>query len=238
MKARKRNTLEYYKNLYSPFSLVKLKSISAYLKRKRMYEICDTLSKYHKLYILDAFAGLGFLTDIYCRFAKKVVAIEKDKRCYKRLVEVLEKYNNVECYNCDNLVIMDFMIRDGIKFNIIDLDPYSLCDMQIQRSMKLMDEGLLVVTESSVGRIRRAGRIVRHKELVTTANIGKLAKILIDYIKKFTDKPVQMLECLIGSFTLRLYARIGDFKIPDGLFSYEIKNLYAGFVYHNIFDYE
>jgi 16S rRNA (adenine1518-N6/adenine1519-N6)-dimethyltransferase len=71
--------------------------------------------------VLEIGPGLGFITEILAQRAKKVIAIEKDKRLEPILKDELAKYSNIE------LIFEDALKTDFPKFDkIVSNIPYSI----------------------------------------------------------------------------------------------------------------
>ena len=200
-----------------PDNLLGLSSGHSRLKRLRAKEICKIFSKGRKLRILDAFAGLGMLTDTYSIYASEVIAIEKDRTVFKTLEKKLGKRNNVKLYNNDNLCILEMLVEDAERFDIIDLDPFDNSFYQIPLATKLIKDGLMFITSGEVLALRRGGMLKRYGGVLKSGDIDKLPNVILGYIAKYTIAPVRLLECYIGRTALRMYVKVGLPDLPRSL---------------------
>ena len=76
--------------------------------------------------ILEIGPGLGALTIALANEAKRVVAVEKDKKLYDRLCELFVDYSNVELLNQDALKTDYSNLYNGQKLKVIANLPYSV----------------------------------------------------------------------------------------------------------------
>lgn len=192
------------------------------LKRVKVNEVCRKLCDiglWGKLYVLDAFAGIGVMTEIYSRYGD-VYAIEKERKVYRELKKRFRNKKNVTVVYGDNLVVMNNLVKKGVRFNIIDLDPFYNCYHQIPIAVKLIEQGLIFITSGEIYSIRRGKGLKRYGEkLVGGDGVVKLPYVITNYVQRFTQKKVKLLECYIWENVIRLYLGIGECVIPDGIFS-------------------
>jgi len=78
--------------------------------------------------VLDLGAGTGEIADALAKFAKKVIAIEKDGRYYYLLLDHFRKYDNVEVL-IDDVLKMRLPQFDKIVCNL----PYNVYEPFLQR---------------------------------------------------------------------------------------------------------
>lgn len=76
--------------------------------------------------VLEIGPGLGALTLTLADNARRVVAIEKDKKLYERLCELFDVYSNVELLNQDALKADYSALYKGQKLKVIANLPYSV----------------------------------------------------------------------------------------------------------------
>ncbi len=72
--------------------------------------------------VLDIGAGLGFLTEAISKKARKVIAVELDKRLFSYLKSRFEKNKNIEIVNGDILGIIEKIEFDKVVANV----PYAI----------------------------------------------------------------------------------------------------------------
>ena len=82
--------------------------------------------------VIEIGAGLGCLTDVLVRYAKRVIAVEVDELLYKALVAQFSVDSRVELLNADILKLeLDSLLSDGTgtvptTFKVIANLPYSI----------------------------------------------------------------------------------------------------------------
>lgn len=100
-------------------------------------------------FILETNAGWGNLTQHYKIYAKKLIAhdIEKKK------VEFIKSQNwaAVESIKCDSFKEIHKYIWSGVKFDVIDIDPYGFPSRYFPHVFQLIEDGYLFVTFPKMG---------------------------------------------------------------------------------------
>ena len=91
--------------------------------------------------ILEIGTGIGTLTIELAKKAKKVIAIEQDKKIYEILAQRLkeEKLDNVELINDDALNV-EFPKFNNVKSNATNMTMYSASIFDNEESIKSMDK--------------------------------------------------------------------------------------------------
>jgi len=110
------------------------------IERNKWRATRDFVKKYlsRDSVVLDTFAGVGFITEIYASHVKRVVAIEVDNEVFKSLKEHLVPYSNIQYYNENSEVLISRGLND--KFDVIDFDPWGCADKLIVKSLNLLKE--------------------------------------------------------------------------------------------------
>ena len=82
-------------------------------------------------YVLEIGAGTGMLTKKLCKAARKVIAVEKDRRLIKILSRMLSKEKNVE-------IVSNDIIKTGIPQvnKIVSNLPYGIVDWFFEQLQK------------------------------------------------------------------------------------------------------
>jgi 16S rRNA (adenine1518-N6/adenine1519-N6)-dimethyltransferase len=86
-------------------------------------------------FVLEIGAGLGFLTELLAKRAKKVIAVEKDKNLVKILRERLENFNNIEIIEADVLELQTEKILPE-KYKVIGNLPYNIALAVIRKFLE------------------------------------------------------------------------------------------------------
>jgi 16S rRNA (adenine1518-N6/adenine1519-N6)-dimethyltransferase len=93
------------------------------INQKALLEIVQTADISKQDNILEIGPGLGILTKELAQKAKKIVAIEKDKRMVEILKNVLKDYENIELIHGDVLKTKDFKLKN---YKVVANIPYYL----------------------------------------------------------------------------------------------------------------
>jgi len=105
-------------------------------------------------YVLDAFAGLGNITEMYYHKVRHVTAVEKDKETHKDLFKRFSKTVNVKTFNDDSLNFLTDEFKN--LWDIIDLDPWSNANKHIERAIDVIKSpGYILITSGEPYAISR-----------------------------------------------------------------------------------
>ncbi|MBZ5489724.1 MAG: class I SAM-dependent methyltransferase [Acidobacteriia bacterium] len=103
--------------------------------------------------VLDAFAGDGTSTRIFAKYAKLIVAIDKNREAVETLL-TLRRTRKLAVAYCDNLSLMPSL--SARSFDLIDLDPCGNCYSQLEHARRLRSpEGLLLISSGQIQRVVR-----------------------------------------------------------------------------------
>lgn len=100
-------------------------------------------------YALEAFAGEGRFAEIITELYPDVrlLCIEQDDNTFAKATEERTWPTNVRWVKSDNIPVLEDLINEGGKFNLIDLDPFVTCRDQIDLIWKLLaDDAALFIT--------------------------------------------------------------------------------------------
>jgi len=109
--------------------------------------------------VLEIGPGLGTLTKELAKKAKKVIAVEKDKRLVKILKEILKDYKNVEIIHDDVLKIKNYKIKN---YKIVANIPYYLTSPLIRMFLESENppqEMILTIQKEVAQRICASARM-------------------------------------------------------------------------------
>lgn len=75
--------------------------------------------------VLDAYCGVGAISLYIAKMAKEVIGIEYNKNAIDLAKEnaLLNKINNTEFYQGDSSILLEKMLNEGKKFDVIIVDP-------------------------------------------------------------------------------------------------------------------
>lgn len=124
------------------------------VKRQMAHVLCNAF-RFNR--VLEAFAGVGYLTELYARSAREVYAVEQDSNRHALLRYNMRTHSNVRTTCADNLLVMltaSCELRGA--FDVVDLDPYGNAYDQLRLAGPLLAERfLLFVTSGEVQAVSR-----------------------------------------------------------------------------------
>ena len=146
--------------------------------------------------IIEAFSGIGFSGYLYSRNAKMVHCIEQDNDVFGSLEKNIGYYPNVKLYHDNNVNVLENLVLDGVKANLIDLDPFQNFWEQLPFVPYLMDSGILILTDGSIDHIQRFGSktFKRYGDLMKYKGRNSykwVTEIFIPYVKSQINVEVQ-----------------------------------------------
>jgi 16S rRNA (adenine1518-N6/adenine1519-N6)-dimethyltransferase len=102
--------------------------------------------------VLEIGPGLGSLTQELAGRAKKVIAVEKDKKFIEILKETLENYKNVEIINADILKLRNSEIKKLGNYKLVANLPYYITSLVIRKFLeeKNKPEEMLLMVQKEV----------------------------------------------------------------------------------------
>ncbi len=103
--------------------------------------------------VLEIGPGLGVLTQELAKYAKQVIAIEKDPKLTELLKEELKEFKNVEIINAD---ILEYRNIEISKYKIVANLPYNIATAIIQKFLESSNrpkEMILMVQKEVAQRI-------------------------------------------------------------------------------------
>ena len=158
------------------------------------------------IYVLETHAGYGNLTKVYSLFAKEVLAFETNKDKCKHINDA--GHENVVCHRADSLKEMHLSLYHGLKFNVIDIDPYGFPSRYFPDVFELIDDGFIFITFPKYG----------------CAQINNITKL---HLKSFYDfdggDNEDFLNCCISSLKRQALQTYRIFDVIDVL---DLKKVY------------
>jgi 16S rRNA (adenine1518-N6/adenine1519-N6)-dimethyltransferase len=135
-------------------------------------------------FILEIGAGFGNLTKELAKKAKKVLAIEKDKRMVNLAKEFLKDFKNVEILNEDVLKIDLSRLNLQKEYKVVGNLPYNISKPVIQKFLKIKEKPSLMIflVQKEVAQ-RICAKAPKTNFLALFIQFYANAKIL-DYVKK------------------------------------------------------
>ena len=135
-------------------------------------------------FILEIGAGFGNLTKELAKKAKKVLAIEKDKRMVNLAKEFLKDFKNVEILNEDVLKIDLSKLNLQKEYKVVGNLPYHISKPVIQKFLKIKEKPSLMIflVQKEVAQ-RICAKAPKTNFLALFIQFYANAKIL-DYVKK------------------------------------------------------
>jgi hypothetical protein len=97
------------------------------------------------LSILELFAGHGNCTKVYSDYGE-VTAFEKNAKVFKSLLENTNDCQMVQCHKADSYLEYHRLVFLGLKFDVVDIDPYGFPNRFFPDVFLLIDDGILFVT--------------------------------------------------------------------------------------------
>lgn len=129
--------------------------------------------------IFDPYAGIGISSQIWAKYAERVVAVEKEPDHYDQLKIIADTCRNIFPHKGDNLKVIDTLKEQSEKFDMIDFDPFGDAHDQIVAASGLLDKGVVCVTSGLPAYIRRFKRIPFKWEIYGTADWYNYPKTLL-----------------------------------------------------------
>lgn len=114
-------------------------------KIKQATSILDNVAGWGDLSILELFAGHGNMTKIYADYGE-VLAHERSKKVYKKLVENTKNLMLVRCVNVDSFTEFHKLIFLKQNFDVIDIDAYGFPSRFMPDVFLLINDGILFIT--------------------------------------------------------------------------------------------
>ncbi len=118
-------------------------------KTQQVERILGEPSYTDRLNILETNAGWGNLTDVYLQYGN-VVAQDIDGERVEYLINRKEGYPII-AKKCDSFVEIHNQVYKGMKFDVVDLDPYGYPSRFFPHVLELIDDGYLFVTFPKIG---------------------------------------------------------------------------------------
>ncbi|MCD5396440.1 MAG: 16S rRNA (adenine(1518)-N(6)/adenine(1519)-N(6))-dimethyltransferase RsmA [Candidatus Pacebacteria bacterium] len=139
--------------------------------------------------IVEVGSGLGFLTEILAKEAKKVVAIEKDKKLSEILKEKLRNFKNVKVLNIDVLKFSPKEFLGKKSYKVVGNLPYNIATATIRHFLEIevQPKEMIFLIQKEV-----AQKISAKKSSLLKLSIEFYAKPkILFYVKKeyFFPKP-------------------------------------------------
>lgn len=101
--------------------------------------------------VLDAFAGDGTSTRIYCKSAHHVLAIEKGPSAAACILKSSRPWKRAVVWG-DNLTLLPFLAAESV--DLVDLDPYGTCYPQLEYAGRLVSRhGAIMVKQKTVAAV-------------------------------------------------------------------------------------
>lgn len=112
--------------------------------------------------VLEIGAGFGNLTQVLAQKAKKVIAVEKDKKMVEILKEKFKDFKNVEILEGDVRDLLESVTQNLKDYKIVGNIPYYLTSNLIRRILELKNKPkvIILMVQKEV-----AERIVARKKL-------------------------------------------------------------------------
>jgi len=178
--------------------------------------------------ILEVGPGLGALTKELAKKAKKVIAVEKDRKMVKILKETLKGFENIEIVRGD---ILKLKLQIPKPYKIVANLPFHLTAPVIRKFLESANtpEEMILVVQKEVGQ-RICSKVPDMNLLAVSVQFYAEAKI-IDYIprKSFWPRPkvdAAIIKIQITKSKLQNFAKFGLAKEKTDLF---FKVVRAGF---------
>jgi len=135
-------------------------------------------------FVLEIGPGFGNLTKELAKKAKKVLAVEKDKRMVSLAKEFLKNFKNVEILNEDILKIDLSKLNLPKKYKVVGNLPYHISKPVIQKFLKAKEKPNLMIflVQKEVAQ-RICAKAPKTNFLALFVQFYAKAKIL-DYVKK------------------------------------------------------
>lgn len=167
--------------------------------------------------ILEIGPGLGVLTKELAKRAKKVIAVEKDKKMIAVLRETLKDYKNVEIINADALKVK----LDTKNYKVVANLPYYITSPVIRKFLESENQPntMILMVQKEVGQ-RICSKPPDMNLLAISVQIYSKPEI-VSYISKNSFWPKPKVDSAI--------IKISDIKKPDINTNLFFKIVKAGF---------
>jgi len=171
--------------------------------------------------ILEVGPGLGALTEELAKKAKKVIAVEKDRKMVEILKETLKGFENIEIVQGD---ILKLRLKIPKPYKIVANLPFHLTAPVVRKFLetaKKNPQHMILVVQKEVGQ-RICSKVPDMNLLAVSVQFYAEAKI-IDYIprKSFWPRPkvdAAIIKIQITKSKLQNFAKFGLAKEKTNLF--------------------
>lgn len=118
--------------------------------QEKTAQIIECLRKIDgEIHVLETHAGYGNLTSVYGLYADDVLSYETDKKKHEYINRI--GHDNVTCEKANSLLEIHRAIYFGLKFNVVDIDPYGFPSHYFPDVFELVDDGYIFVTVPKYG---------------------------------------------------------------------------------------
>ncbi len=204
-------------------SIKPIKSLGQHFlcSRRIAEKLIDALEPLKKDVVIEVGAGGGFLTRLIARKAKKVIAVEIDKRFIEKLKNLSQEYENIEVVEKD-ILEFDFKENNVLIFGNL---PYKISGpfiFWLLKKRKKFKRGVFTFQ-------REFGERLIAKR--NTSSYGALSVIVqtffnvkrLFYIPSFYFKP----KPKVDSIVLRFIPKEKNLKVDEELFIKMVKNSFS-----------
>ncbi|BCS90591.1 MAG: putative ribosomal RNA small subunit methyltransferase A [Candidatus Micrarchaeota archaeon] len=138
--------------------------------------------------VLEVGPGLGFLTERLCKYSKKVIAIEKDKRLYSILKMYMSNISNLELIHGDIFEIDESIIKE-VDIVIANL-PYNISSRFIEWLLENNLRAVLCLQKDFVDRLIAKAGNRNYSRISILSNLNfRIIKIMDVDESAFYPKP-------------------------------------------------
>lgn len=168
-------------------------------KTEQVYRVLGEQDLGFPITILETNAGWGNLTQEYRKFG---VVLAQDIEANK--VEHLKQFSSVVAKRCDSFKEMHRQVYEGMKFDVVDLDPYGFPSRFFPHVFELIEDGHLFVTFPKMG-VQQINKITKEHYRVfwgmTLADKDRQEELIHKKIKDYGFQSFRRVE-LVDSVDL------------------------------------
>lgn len=167
-------------------------------KIRQIEEVLKSMDK--EIFVLETHAGYGNLTEVYSIYAENVLSFDLDKAKCDYVNNL--GHDNVVCRKGDSLKEIYLSAYCGLKFNVIDLDPYGFPSRYFPMVFELIDDGFMFITLPKYG-CAQVNKITQHH--------------VKNYYGFDGGSNDEFLGCFINTLRKQLLANYKEMKVVDAL---------------------
>lgn len=189
-------TIKYLLQKYNAAPLKRLGQ-NFLINRRVLQKIIKAASLNRGETALEIGPGIGTLTQELAKYARKVIAIEKDRKMIQILKETLKDYKNIEVIHDDILKLNNLTIEQLDNYQVVANLPYNIASPVIRKFLEADNKPsqMILMVQKEVGQ-RICAQPPQMSLLAVAVQFWSQPKI-IDYVSKGCFWPQPKVDSVI-----------------------------------------